>query len=138
LIRSQYSKICSGILQIRIGAEDKTNEHYSNRAATLSTALEEWYRSTTIRHMLSSLDHSDAMRIKLQISYHHYEARFHLLSPGLSDPQTSPPTGSEECRKLLNQATRDIITCSSTIPSEYLLQDQYVFYETESIMIHMY
>ncbi|KAJ5055165.1 hypothetical protein J3E74DRAFT_469272 [Bipolaris maydis] len=122
-IRFEYSKICENIMQIKVGAEAKSPEDRSNRAVTLSTALEEWYRSASISQMRLSLDHNDAMRVKLQISHYYYEARVELLSINLPDPQPSYVTVSQECTQLLRQSTRDIITCSSTIPSEFLLQD---------------
>ncbi|KAJ5028321.1 hypothetical protein PSV08DRAFT_375096 [Bipolaris maydis] len=73
-IRAQYSKICSNILQLRLGAEEEPSKGHSNKAVALSTALEEWYRSTRYK-------------------------------------------------ELLKQSTREIIPLSSTMPSEYLLQD---------------
>ncbi|CAE7033948.1 hypothetical protein PTTW11_05314 [Pyrenophora teres f. teres] len=129
-VRSQFSKICSDILQLREGANEKSSEDCSTRAVTLSTALEEWYRSTKISQMMLSLDHHDVMRVKLQISYYYYEAQFQLLSTGLAYPSTSSLAKSQELRQLLNQSTREIITCSSTMSSEYLLQDLYVFHNT--------
>lgn len=122
-IRSQYSKICSNILQLRVGTEENPSEDHSNRATTLSTTLEGWHRSTEINQMMLSLDHSDAMRVKLQISYHYYEARVQLLSISSPDPHSSSSTGPMDCRELLKQSTRETIKCSSTMPSEYLLQD---------------
>ncbi|KAK1913947.1 AM-toxin biosynthesis protein 12 [Pyrenophora teres f. teres] len=122
-VRSQFSKICSDILQLREGANEKSSEDCSTRAVTLSRALEEWYRSTKISQMMLSLDHHDVMRVKLQISYYYYEAQFQLLSTGLAYPSTSSLAKSQELRQLLNQSTREIITCSSTMSSEYLLQD---------------
>ncbi|EMD66030.1 hypothetical protein COCSADRAFT_170432 [Bipolaris sorokiniana ND90Pr] len=122
-IRSQYSKICSNILQLTVSAEEKPSEDRSNRAVTLSTALSEWYRSTRISQMMLSLDHSNAMRAKLQTSYYYYEARFQLLSISLPNPQSSSLAEFQECRGLLKRSIREIIALSHTIPSEYLVQD---------------
>ncbi|EUC26878.1 hypothetical protein COCCADRAFT_42192 [Bipolaris zeicola 26-R-13] len=122
-VRSQYSKICSNILQLRVGAEEEPSKYHSDRAVSLSTALEEWYRSTRVSQMILSLDHNDTMRIKLQTAYYYYEARFQLLSISLPNPQCSSPAESQEYRKLLKQLTREIIPLSSTMPPEYLLQD---------------
>ena len=79
--------------------------------------------------MMLPLYHDDVMRTKLQLSYYYYEAQLQLLSTGLAYPSTSLAK-SQELRQLLNQSTREIITCSSTMSSEYLLQDWYVFYNT--------
>ncbi|KAI0570462.1 Fungal-trans domain-containing protein, partial [Pyrenophora tritici-repentis] len=95
-IRSQYSKICSSILQLRVGAEEEQSKDHFNRVTALSTALEEWHRSTRISQMMLSLNHNVVMRIKLQTSYYYYEARFQLLSTSLLDPQYFPLAGSQE------------------------------------------
>ena len=80
--------------------------------------------------MMLTLNHDDVMRTKLQLSYYYYEAQLQLLSTGLAYPSTSSLAKSQELRQLLNQSTREIITCSSTMSSEYLLQDWYVFHNT--------
>nr|C9K7C4.1 RecName: Full=AM-toxin biosynthesis protein 12; Flags: Precursor [Alternaria alternata]BAI44748.1 hypothetical protein [Alternaria alternata] len=130
-IRSQYSKICSNILQLGVGAEGEPSENRSNRAVVLSAALEEWYGSVEISQMMLSLEHSDAVHMKLQTSYHYYEARFQLLSISLPDPRSSSPTGSQECREVLRRSIREVITGSNTITSEYLLQDcNHLFIQT--------
>lgn len=137
-IRSQYSRICSNILQLQAGAKEEPSEDRSYRAVMLSTALEEWYTSTKISEMTHSLDHRDGMRVKLQISYYYYEARFHLLSISLPDLQSSSPAGSQEYRQLLKRSIQETITSSNTIPSDYLLQDWYVSHETASFQIRLY
>lgn len=76
-----------------------------------------------------SLNRDDFKRAKLQISYYYYEARSQLLSTSLAHPQTSCLADSQEYRQLLNQSTQEIITCSSTISFEDLLQDWYVFHQ---------
>ncbi|RYN60138.1 hypothetical protein AA0119_g13296 [Alternaria tenuissima] len=130
-IRSQYSKICSNILQLGVGAEGELSENRSNRAVALSTALEEWYGSVEISQMMLSLEHSDAVHMKLQTSYHYYEARFQLLTISLPDPRSSSPTGSQECKEVLRRSIREVITGSNTIASEYLLQDcNHLFIQT--------
>lgn len=73
--------------------------------------------------MMLSLDHSNAMRAKLQTSYYYYEARFQLLSISLPNPQSSSLAEFQECRGLLKRSIREIIALSHTIPSEYLVQD---------------
>lgn len=129
LIRSHYSKICSNILQLKVGAEEEPSTDRSTRAA-LSTALEEWYESNKVSRMILSLDLNDAMRIKLQLSYYYYEAQFQLLSTSLLNSRFSSPAGLQDSRKLLRRSIQESITYFSTIPSEYLLQDWYVLHET--------
>ncbi|EMD58200.1 hypothetical protein COCSADRAFT_176804 [Bipolaris sorokiniana ND90Pr] len=121
--RLKYSRICSRILQLRVGAEGESSEDRLDRAVVLSTALEEWYKSVETSQMMLSLDHSDITPVKLRISSQYYEARFQLTSISLPDPHTSFPVGSKERRKLLKPSIREIIMLSSTIPSEHLLQD---------------
>ncbi|KAH3953672.1 hypothetical protein HBH70_238930 [Parastagonospora nodorum] len=124
-IRSQYAKICSKILQLRVGREKEPSEDLSHNAVTLSTALEKWYKASGISQMTPSLDYSDFMRAKLQISYYYHEAQFQLLSISLLYPQPSSPIGSQESRdrELLKRSIREILTVSNTVPSDYLLQD---------------
>ncbi|KAF7573953.1 Fungal-trans domain containing protein [Pyrenophora tritici-repentis] len=137
-IRAQYSKICSNILQLRVSAEEEPSKDHSNRAVALSTALGEWYKSTRVSQMILSLDYKDAMRIKLQTSYYYYEARVQLLSISLPDTRSSSPAESQEYRELLKQSTRETISLSSTMSSEYLLQDWYVSHKVVSLTIRLY
>ncbi|KAI1676183.1 Fungal Zn binuclear cluster domain containing protein [Pyrenophora tritici-repentis] len=137
-IRAQYSRICSNILQLRVDAEEEPSKDHSNRAVALSTALEEWYQSTRVNQTILSLDHNDAMRIKLQTSYYYYEALFQLLSISLPDLRSCSPIESQKYRELLKQPTRETVTLSSTIPSEYLLQDWYVSHKVVSLTTRLY
>jgi hypothetical protein len=139
-IRSQYAKICSNIVQLREEEEKDPPEDRSKKAATLSTALEEWYRASGIGEITQSLDYNDVMRTKLQISYYYHEAQFQLLSISLLCPQRSSPVGPQDCRdrELLKRSIRETLTVSNTIPSDYLLQDWYVLRETASFASRLY
>jgi hypothetical protein len=123
-LRMQYSRICLNILQLRIDADRDLSQDRLDRVVALSTALEEWYRSAgTNQTMLPSLEQSDALRVKLKMSYYYHEAQLQLIgmnSPGL---ELSLPQGPRQRKKSLRSSIKAIIISSSTMPLEYLAQD---------------
>lgn len=123
-VRSQYSRICANILQLRAVADKELSKERLKRALALSEALEAWHSSAESNQLMLSLDKSDAMRFRLQTSYYYHEALFQLIA--MSPPNSESPfwMGCGKCKELLDRSAWEIITSSSTILIEYLLQDQ--------------
>jgi hypothetical protein len=122
-VRSQYSRICSDILQLRVNADKQRSKDGASKFLALSTALEGWHRLASTNQVILSLENSTAARIKLQISYCYHEARLQLTSISLVGPQSSFPVRSGEWTKSFKQSVWEIITRSSMISSENLLQE---------------
>ncbi|KAH4293927.1 hypothetical protein HBH64_168680 [Parastagonospora nodorum] len=89
-IRSQYSRLCSKILQLRLGADDELHRDQLRTRWELSIALERWYNSDAINLLMLSIDKSEAVWLKLLVSYYYHEARFHLVIINRPDLRSSP------------------------------------------------
>ncbi|KAH3903953.1 hypothetical protein HBH56_240820 [Parastagonospora nodorum] len=89
-IRSQYSRLCSKILQLCLGADDELHRDQLRTRWELSIALERWYNSDAINLLMLSIDKSEAVWLKLLVSYYYHEARFHLVIINRPDLRSSP------------------------------------------------
>ncbi|EUC39654.1 hypothetical protein COCMIDRAFT_110948 [Bipolaris oryzae ATCC 44560] len=123
LVRLQYSRICSKILQLRIGADGEPSKDRLDIALALSAKLDEWYRLAETNQMMLLLDTSDASRLKLQVSYYYYEAQFQLASVYPRGPEPSLPLGPGQRIGSLRSSIKAIILSSSTLSLEDVFQN---------------